>query len=90
MVKAVEYYLKDQISGTSIEELSEFIHFACTSEDINNLAHAMMLKDGLSVIFPIQLEITNKLQNFIKNGKMYQCLQEPMGKPLHQQLLEKK
>lgn len=68
-VKAVEYYLKDQISGTSIEELSEFIHFACTSEDINNLAHAMMLKDGLSVIFPIQQEITDKLQEFYKEWK---------------------
>ena len=68
-VKAVEYYLKDQISETSIEELSEFIHFACTSEDINNLAHAMMLKDGLSVIFPIQLEITDKLQEFYKEWK---------------------
>ena len=65
-VKAVEYYLKDQIDGTSLEELSEFIHFACTSEDINNLAHAMMLKDGLSVILPIQQEIINKLQEFYK------------------------
>ena len=68
-VKAVEYYLKDQISGTSIEELSEFIHFACTSEDINNLAHAMMLKDGLSEILPIQQEITEKLQEFYKEWK---------------------
>ena len=68
-VKAVEYYLKDQISGTSIEELSEFIHFACTSEDINNLAHAMMLKDGLSEILPIQQDITEKLQEFYKEWK---------------------
>ena len=68
-VKAVEYYLKDQISGTSIEELSEFIHFACTSEDINNLAHAMMLKDGLSEILPIQQDITDKLQEFYKEWK---------------------
>ena len=68
-VKAVEYYLKDQISGTTLEELSEFIHFACTSEDINNLAHAMMLKDGLSVIFPIQQEIADKLQEFYKEWK---------------------
>ena len=68
-VKAVEYYLKDQISGTSIEELSEFIHFACTSEDINNLAHAMMLKDGLSEILPIQKDITDKLQEFYKEWK---------------------
>ena len=68
-VKAVEYYLKDQISGTSIEELSEFIHFACTSEDINNLAHAMMLKDGLSEILPIQQDIIEKLQEFYKEWK---------------------
>ena len=63
-VKAVEYYLKDQISGTSLEELSEFIHFACTSEDINNLAHAMMLKDGLSVILPIQQDLIDDLKEF--------------------------
>ncbi len=46
-VKAVEYFLKEKISGH--EELSvsrEFLHFACTSEDMNNLAHAMMLRDA--------------------------------------------
>ena len=43
-VKAVEYYLKEQISGNAeLEKISEFIHFACTSEDINNLAYALML-----------------------------------------------
>jgi adenylosuccinate lyase len=46
-VKAVEYYIKDCIAGTSLADLSEFVHFACTSEDINNLSHAMMLRDGL-------------------------------------------
>ncbi|MGE4345681.1 MAG: adenylosuccinate lyase, partial [Geoalkalibacter sp.] len=56
-VKAVEYYLKEQIAGTSLEELSEFIHFACTSEDINNLSHALMLKDGLAALLPAQEEI---------------------------------
>jgi adenylosuccinate lyase len=46
-VKAVEYYLKEKISGTrELADLKEFIHFACTSEDINNLAYALMLKDG--------------------------------------------
>ena len=43
-VKAVEYYLKEQIDGTSLADLSEFIHFACTSEDINNLSHASVSK----------------------------------------------
>ncbi len=56
-VKAVEYYLKEKIAGTSLEELSEFLHFACTSEDINNLSHALMLKDGLAALSPLQGEI---------------------------------
>ncbi|HKJ04486.1 MAG TPA: adenylosuccinate lyase [Geopsychrobacteraceae bacterium] len=60
-VKAVEYYLKDQIEESSLSDLSEFIHFACTSEDINNLSHALMLKDGLSTLVPQQQEIITKL-----------------------------
>ena len=43
-VKAVEYWLKERFAGTpEIARVAEFIHFACTSEDINNLAHALML-----------------------------------------------
>ncbi|MGB5834818.1 MAG: adenylosuccinate lyase, partial [Thiohalocapsa sp.] len=43
-VKAVEYFLKERIAGDAeLEAVSEFIHFACTSEDINNLAHGLML-----------------------------------------------
>ena len=53
-VKAIEYYLKDKIANTSIADLSEFIHFGCTSEDINNLSHALMLKDGLEVLTSVQ------------------------------------
>ncbi len=46
-VKAIEYFLKEKIRGNSeLEAVSEFIHFACTSEDINNLSHAMMLRDA--------------------------------------------
>ncbi len=46
-VKAVEYFLKRKIAGNSeLEAISEFIHFACTSEDINNLSHALMLQQG--------------------------------------------
>jgi adenylosuccinate lyase len=44
-VKAVEYFLKEQVVGNAeLNAVSEFIHFACTSEDINNLSHALMLK----------------------------------------------
>ena len=44
-VKAVEYFLKDKLAGNAeVTRVAEFIHFACTSEDINNLCHALMLK----------------------------------------------
>ena len=65
-VKAVEYYLKEQIAGTSLEDISEFIHFACTSEDINNLSHALMLKDGLTVLVPQQQKIISELSKLAR------------------------
>jgi adenylosuccinate lyase len=50
-VKAVEYFLKEKIAGnTELEQVSEFIHFACTSEDINNLSYGLMLKEGRELI----------------------------------------
>jgi adenylosuccinate lyase len=50
-VKAMEYWLKRRFAGNSeITRVSEFIHFACTSEDINNTAHALMLKDGRDAV----------------------------------------
>jgi len=56
-VKAVEYLLKEKIAGCAeLEKVSEFIHFACTSEDINNLSYALMLKEGRVVI---QSQITD-------------------------------
>ncbi len=46
-VKAVEYFLKEKIAGNNeLEAVSEFIHFACTSEDINNLSYALMLREA--------------------------------------------
>ncbi|WP_409526328.1 adenylosuccinate lyase [Nitrincola sp. MINF-07-Sa-05] len=50
-VKAVEYFIKEQFrDNAELQAISEFVHFACTSEDINNLSHALMLKHGLDVI----------------------------------------
>lgn len=51
-VKAVEYYLKDKVKNNKrLYELQELIHFMVTSEDINNLAYALMIKDSLSVLY---------------------------------------
>jgi adenylosuccinate lyase len=48
-VKAVEYLLKEKLAAAgSSQRQTEFVHFACTSEDINNLAHALMLREGLT------------------------------------------
>ncbi|TXR53449.1 adenylosuccinate lyase [Reinekea thalattae] len=53
-VKAVEYFLKNKFKGNEeLEAVLEFVHFACTSEDINNLSHALMLSNGIrNVILP--------------------------------------
>jgi adenylosuccinate lyase len=62
-VKAVEYFIKEKITGNEeLEKVSEFIHFACTSEDINNLSHALMLKESHeSVMRPTLIDIINAI-----------------------------
>ncbi|MAR00808.1 MAG: adenylosuccinate lyase [Oceanospirillaceae bacterium] len=50
-VKAVEYFIKEQFAGNAeLQAVNEFVHFACTSEDINNLSHGLMLKAGRDVL----------------------------------------
>ncbi|MBX9812513.1 MAG: adenylosuccinate lyase [Burkholderiales bacterium] len=62
-VKAVEYFLKEKLAGnTEIAKVAEFIHFACTSEDINNLCHALMLKRARDeVVLPALDRVIEKL-----------------------------
>ncbi|QCI15941.1 adenylosuccinate lyase [Buchnera aphidicola] len=64
-IKALEYFLKEKISTSkNLSIISEFIHFGCTSEDINNIAYALMLKD---VRYQIILPLWNKIIKFLKN-----------------------
>jgi len=62
-VKAVEYFLKEKIQGNvTLEASNEFLHFACTSEDINNLSHGLMLKAGRDdVLLPAMDDIIENL-----------------------------
>ena len=62
-VKAVEYFLKEKVAGnTELETVSEFIHFACTSEDINNLAYALMLREARNQsLLPLMDDVINAL-----------------------------
>jgi adenylosuccinate lyase len=63
-VKAVEYFLKEKIAGNAeLEDISEFFHFSCTSEDINNLAYALMLRAARAqALLPTQDELIAALR----------------------------
>jgi adenylosuccinate lyase len=65
-VKAVEYWLKDILKNEKeIKKVSEFIHFGCTSEDINNLAYALMLKEGIKeIILPKIISLQKKINSY--------------------------
>lgn len=62
-VKAVEYFIKEKIASVpGLHAVTEFVHFACTSEDINNLSHALMLREGLDDgMLPAMDRVVDKL-----------------------------
>ncbi len=63
-VKAVEYFIREKIAGNAeLSAVSEFVHFACTSEDINNLSYALMLQSARQqIVLPLMDEIINSLK----------------------------
>ncbi|SEK93357.1 Adenylosuccinate lyase [Halomonas daqiaonensis] len=61
-VKAVEYFIKEKIAAQpELHAVSEFVHFACTSEDINNLSHGVMLTDGLKSLLPVMHRVADEV-----------------------------
>ena len=82
-VKAIEYWLKERFSGVpQVLEASEFIHFACTSEDINNLSHALMLKQALTQVVQPQLAaITSKLREVAHSHAAVPMMSRTHGQP---------
>ena len=80
-VKAVEYFLKEKVAGTSLESRSEFIHFACTSEDINNMSHALMLRDGKAVLRGAMDEMTGKIAEMAREYAGVPMLAHTHGQP---------
>lgn len=67
-VKAVEYFLKEKICDIDeLKNAGEFIHFACTSEDINNLSHALMLKSGRDVLITSMQTIIDEIAKLADN-----------------------
>lgn len=82
-VKAVEYFLKEKVKGHSeLEAVSEFIHFACTSEDINNMAYALMLKDARkNVLLPQMETLIAAVQNLAHRYQQIPMLSRTHGQP---------
>ena len=82
-VKAIEYFLKERLSDNAeIRKVSEFIHFACTSEDINNLSHALMLKSARDeVMLPALDNLITKLRELAHQLSDYPMLARTHGQP---------
>ncbi|KAJ4826007.1 hypothetical protein Tsubulata_027600 [Turnera subulata] len=82
-VKAVEYFLKKKCqSNPEISKVLEFFHFACTSEDINNLAHALMLKEAMEkVMFPAMDKLISAICNLAETNASVPMLSRTHGQP---------
>ncbi len=82
-VKAIEYFLKEKLGGNrEVTRVAEFIHFACTSEDINNLCHALMLKAARDeVMLPALDAIIERLRNIAHEQAGAAMLAHTHGQP---------
>nr|VFK28195.1 MAG: Adenylosuccinate lyase [Candidatus Kentron sp. MB]VFK32350.1 MAG: Adenylosuccinate lyase [Candidatus Kentron sp. MB]VFK75842.1 MAG: Adenylosuccinate lyase [Candidatus Kentron sp. MB] len=82
-VKAVEYFLKERIAGNrELEKVQEFIHFACTSEDISNLAYALMIREAREqVLIPLMEEIDQRFRELIREHAAQPIMARTHGQP---------
>lgn len=82
-VKAVEYFLKQKSEGImEVAAVSEFFHFACTSEDINNLSYALMLKDAVNQsVLPTFAEVKQAIADLADVSKSMSMLARTHGQP---------
>jgi adenylosuccinate lyase len=82
-VKAVEYYLKQQVAqNPELDAVSEFIHFACTSEDINNLSHALMLRSGRDqILIPMANEALDRITRLAHQYAAIPMMSRTHGQP---------
>lgn len=81
-VKAVEYFIKNTMKEGSMSDLLEMVHFGCTSEDINNLAYSLMLRDAIDeVIVPNLDELTEVLRKLAEKGYNVSMLSHTHGQP---------
>ncbi|MFC3689043.1 adenylosuccinate lyase [Aquipuribacter hungaricus] len=81
-VKAVEYLLKERLAGTSLEDVSEFVHFACTSEDINNLAYARLVQRAVREVWlPAATALAEQVATMARAYRSVPMLARTHGQP---------
>lgn len=81
-VKAVEYFIKEKLAATSLNEQLEFIHFGLTSQDINNTAIPLSLRDAIEDVFLVELnEVISELNAFAMEWKEVPMLARTHGQP---------
>ncbi|MFA4831736.1 MAG: lyase family protein, partial [Patescibacteria group bacterium] len=89
-VKAVEYFIKEKIRKHSLKDLSEFIHFACTSEDITNLSYGLILKDSVTKsVLPLLDKVLEAVEDLVKKGAKIPMLAHTHGQPASPTLVGK-
>lgn len=81
-VKAIEYFIKENLVDSSIEPYLEFVHFACTSEDINNLSYALMLRGALeSVVEPLATGVVVVVHDLAQKYRTVPMMSRTHGQP---------
>ena len=82
-VKAVEYFIKEKIANNpELVAIDEFVHFACTSEDINNLSHGLMLKEARElVVVPQCQQIVDAIKKLAHDNKTVPLMSRTHGQP---------
>ena len=81
-VKAVEYFMKYKLNDSSLKDSLEWIHFALTSEDVNNMAYSLMLSDGVGdVILPVAQELYELIERLAQKHKDVPMLARTHGQP---------
>jgi adenylosuccinate lyase len=81
-VKAVEYFIREELGRLGRSDLAELVHFGCTSEDINNLAYAKVITDGLrKVVLPRAKDLANKLRRISIETAAVPMLSRTHGQP---------
>jgi adenylosuccinate lyase len=80
-VKAVEYYIKQQLTEMGLASVKEWVHFACTSDDINNTSYALMLKEGRDLISGLLDQLLQRLEALAREHKAVAMMSRTHGQP---------